>query len=290
MADIRMEAEIIFEQYHPFALKQALKYAGEDGFVASMPQLIQARIHADYNNIIWNTWFKSYSEQNVVTTPQGNHVIVVIHGGGIYASPERFEKMYYASTDHRSEHGYTGQFAAKISEQEAHDVLEGRLPDGTAVPVYPYEEFKQGITDLPMRYGVILDYELARQSLSGYVEFEVLKDDPNMIARVGGTEANIAYLDKCRDRNNTKVMGHWHPFNQIDQNQPQTGILFLAGNPGGEGSDRDDFDPKSRVQRETGLSKDTGLSGGGGFGSPARYVAVASRDALTSLRHLPFVK
>ena len=75
--------------------------------------------------------------------------------------------MYYASTDHRSVHGYTAQFVGKISEQEAHDVLEGRLPDGTEVPVYPFEEFKQGISDLPIRYGVILDYELARQSLSG---------------------------------------------------------------------------------------------------------------------------
>ena len=196
--------------------------------------------------------------------------------------------MYYASTDHRSEHGYTGQFAAKISEHEAHEVLAGRLPDGNEVPVYPFSEFKQGINDLPIRYGVILDYELARQSLNGYVDFEVLKDDPNMIARVGGTDAAISYLAKYQQRNNTKVMGHWHPYDKIDKNQPQTSILYLAGNLGGEGSDRDDFDPKTRVQRETGPSKDTGISGGGGFSSPARYVAVAPRDASISLRDLPF--
>ncbi len=282
-----MEAEIIFESYKPTALRRALNCAGEDGFVASMPQLIHARTNAPYDNILWNTWFSSYSEENVVTSPQGNHVIVAIHGGGIYASPDRFEKMFYASTDHRSEHGYTGQFAGKISEQEARDALEGRLPDGTEIPVYPFEEFKQGITDLPIRYGVILDYELAKESLSGYVEFEVLMDDPNMIVRTGGVEENAAYLDKFRNRHNTKLMGHWHPYNRIDPGQPQTRILFLAGNQGGVGTEDDDFDPATRTQREDGYNSETGLSSGG-IGGMARYVAVAPRDESASLRYLDF--
>ncbi len=150
MTDIGMEAKIIFESHIPTALQRALSYACEDGFVASMPALLHARANADYDNIIWNTWFTSHSEESVVTTPQGNHVIVAIHGGGIYATPARFEKMYYASTDYRNTHGYTEQFAGKINEQEARGVLEGRLPDGTEVPVYPFEEFKQGISDLPI--------------------------------------------------------------------------------------------------------------------------------------------
>ncbi|MBJ89015.1 MAG: hypothetical protein CMO98_04060 [Woeseia sp.] len=289
MNNVEMEAKIFFESQRVVALERAIIHAGQKGFVASMPQLIHARTNASYDNILWNTWFNSYSEENVVVTPQGNHVVVVIHGGGIYASPERFKKMYYASTDHRSEHGFTGQFAAKISEHEAHEVLEGRLPDGTEVPVYPFAEFKQGINDLPMRYGVILDYELARQSFSGYVDFEVLKDDPNMIARVGGTEAAISYLDKYQRRNNTKVMGHWHAYNRIGPEQPQTRLLTLAGNRGGQGSDADDFDTASRKQREYGYNSDYGLSGdGGGGGGIARYVAVAPYDPSTSLRYLSF--
>ncbi len=289
MNGIEMEAKIIFESQRVIALERALTHAGEGGFVASMPQLIHARTNAPYDNILWNTWFNTFSEENVVVTPQGNHVVVVIHGGGIYASPERYKKVHYASTDHRSEHGFTGQFAAKISVQEAHDVLEGRLPDGTEVPIYPFVEFKRGINDLPMRYGVVLDYELARQSLSGYTEFEVLKDDPNVIVRTGGTEAAITYLDKYRDRNNTKLMGHWHAYNRIDPDQPQTRTLTLAGNRGGHGSDADDFDTASRKQREYGYNSDYGLSGdGGGGGGIARYVAVAPYDPSTSLRYLPF--
>ena len=86
MTDIEMEAAIIFEPFLPNALRRALEYAGDDGFVASMPALLHARVKADYDNIIWNTWFTLNSEESVVTTPQGNRVIVAVHGGGIYAS------------------------------------------------------------------------------------------------------------------------------------------------------------------------------------------------------------
>lgn len=278
---IKMEVAIIFEPHLTFALKRALAYAGEEGFVASMPQLLHARANADYDSIIWNTWFTSTTEENVVTTPQGNHVVVAIHGGGIYASPARWEKHYYGSADPRNTHGYTDQFSGKITQQEAHDVLEGRLPDGTEVPVYPYEEFKQGISDLPIRYGVIIDYELARQSFRGYEEFEVLKDDPNMIVRAGGVEANNAYLDKYRDRNHTKLMGHWHPYNRIDPNQPQTRIVFLAGNLGMEFSQGDD-------PEEWGYDSEYGLGGDACIHNMARYIAVAPRDVSTSLRNLDF--
>ena len=281
MADIKMEAEIIFEPHVPNSLRRALEYAGNDGFVASMPQLLHARTNADYDNIIWNTWFTSNSEESVVTTPQGNRVVVAIHGGGIFGSPERFERVYRASVDRSNADGFTGQYAAKISEKEAHDVLEGRLPDGTEVPVYAFDEFKQGIADLPIRYGVILDFELARQSKRGYEEFEILKDDPNMIVRAGGVKANAAYLDKYRDRNNTKLMGNWHPYNRIDPDQPQTRMPFLAGNKGGTYSEGDD-------PEEWGYDCEYGMGGDACIHNMARYIAVAPRDVSTRLRNLDF--
>ena len=84
-------------------------------------------------------------------------------------------------------------------------------------------------------------------------------------------------------------MGHWHPYNRIDPDQPQTSTLYLAGNEGGRGSDVDEFDPSTRTQRETGFHSETGLSGGGGVGPGlARYVAVAPRDASTDVRYLDF--
>ena len=105
---------------------------GIDAATAARP-----RTNAAYDNIIWNTWFTSNSEESVVTTPQGHRVVVAIHGGGIFASPERFEKVYRASTrPFASLEGFTGQYAGKISDREARDVLEGKLPDGTEIPIY----------------------------------------------------------------------------------------------------------------------------------------------------------
>ncbi len=68
MADINMEAAIIFEPHMPNALRRALEYAGDDGFVASMPQLLHGRANADYDNIIWNTWFTANSEESANPT------------------------------------------------------------------------------------------------------------------------------------------------------------------------------------------------------------------------------
>ena len=280
-ADIRMQAAIIFEPHIPTALRRALQYAGEDGFVASMPQLLHARTTAPYDNIIWNTWFTSNTEESVVRTPQGNHVIVAIHGGGIFASPDRFERSFYADLNRHNSEGVTGQSAAKITQAEARDVLQGILPDGTEVPVYPFDEFKRGVNDLPMRYGVILDYEVARKSTRGYDPFDVLKDEPNMIVRAGGVEPLAAYLDKFRDRHNTKMMGNWHPYNRIDPNQPQTRILFLAGNKGGTGSDIDEG-------ALWGYDEEYGLGGDASMVGMARYVAVAPRNVATSLQNLNF--
>jgi len=276
-----MEAEIIFEAHLPDALRRAREYAGEDGFVASLPQLLHARATADYDNIVWNTWFTSYSEESVVTTPQGNHVVVAIHGGGIFASPERFEKMFYATPDQDNVHGLTPQNAGKITSQEARDVLAGKFPDGSEIPVYSFEEFKQGIGDLPMRYGVILDFELARQSLRGYEDFEVLKDDPNMIVRAGGVEANAAYLDKFRDRHDTRTMGHWHPYNRIEPAQSQTRFIFLAGNQGGWGSEDDDF-------AKFGYDCEYGIGGDAMMGGAARFIAAAPDDAPMNMRNISF--
>ncbi len=281
MVDIHMEAEIIFEPHVPNALRRALDYAGDDGFVASMPQLLHARTNAPYDNIIWNTWFTSNTEESVITTKQGNRVVVAINGGGIYASPERFEQLYRASVDRSNSEGFTGQYAGKISRREALDVLEGKLPDGTEVPVYPFDEFKQGVAGLPMRYGVILDFKMARKSLRGYETFENLKDEPNMIVRAGGVEANIAYLDKFRDRHNTKLMGNWHPYNRIDPDQPQTRIPFLAGNEGGVGTEDED-------DHFYGYDAEYGMGGDASIVGMARYVAVAPRDVSTSLQNLDF--
>jgi len=277
MTDIGMEAAIIFDPHIPEALRQALEYAGDDGFVASLPALLHARATANYDSIMWNTWFTANTEESVVTTLQGNHVVVAVHGGGIFASPARFERVYRATVDRSSPEGFTGQYAAKITRQEARDVLAGRLPDGTEIPVYPFEEFRRGIANLPLRYGVILDYELARNSSNARVPFEDLKDDPTMIVRAGGVEANAVYLDKYQARHNTRVSGNWNPFNRIDPDQPQTRVLYLGGNRGAMDSEGSPL--------WLGYDSEYGIGGDPSMMGLARYVAVAPPNSATNFQY-----
>ena len=286
MDDTRMEATLVFDSYLPDALRRALDYAGEDGFVASMPQLLHARANAPYDNIVWNTWFSANSEESVLRTPQGNHVLVSVHGGGIFASPERFERVYRASVDRFNTEGFTGSYAAKISDQEASGILDGRLPDGSEIPVFPFSELRRAIPDLPRRYAVVMDFETARNSSSGYVAFDDLREQPLMIVRAGGVAAAAAYLDRARDRHNTEVMGNWHPYNRIDPDQPQTRVLFLTGNRNGVGTEDDD-------DEIYGYDADSGIGGEACIHNTsiinvARYVAVAPINAAARVRDLPF--
>jgi hypothetical protein len=280
--NIKMEAAIIFDSHLPNAFREALKYAGDEGFVASMPQLLHARANAEYDNIIWNTWFTSNTEESVITTPQGNRVVIVVHGGGIFSTPERFERTLHADMDRSNTEGLTGQYAAKITKLEAYDILEGKLPNGTEIPIFSFDEFKRGVLELPLRYGVILDFELAKKSLSGYETFDALRDEPNMIARAGGPEPLAAYLNKAKARNNTKLMGNWHPYKRIDPDQNQTRIVFLAGNKGGLDSDG------KNQGLGWGYDAEYGIGGDASFVNMARYIAVAPQNVSAEIRYLDF--
>ena len=278
--EMRMVARIFFDSYNTLALRQALRYAGDDGFVASLPQLLRARVNADYDNIIWNTWFFANSEENVVATPQGNHVVVTVHGGGIFGRPARIERALRADLSRHNVDGLTGQYAAKITEPEARDLLRGRLPDGTELPIYDFEEFRQGVADLPWRYGVVLDFATARNSATGYVAFDVLRDDPVTICRAGGVDAAAAYLDKAGKRNDTGTMQVSHRHNDIDPRQPQSRLLTLGGNRGGTGSE-------GHEGLGWGYGEDWGFSASGPV-DMGRYIAVAPRDLSRSVQYLDF--
>ena len=278
--ELRMTARIFFDSYNTLALRQALRYAGDDGFVASLPQLLRARVNAGYDNIVWNTWFSAYSEESVVTTPQGNAVVVTVHGGGIFGNPARIERALRADLSRHNVHGLTGQYAAKITPQEARDLLLGRLPDGTEFPLHDFEAFRKGVDGLPRCYGVVLDFETAKASATGHVPFDDLRNDPVTICRAGGVEAVAAYLEKARNRNDTSRMQVSHRHAAIDPTQPQTRLLTLGGNRGGVGSE-------GHEGLSWGYGEDWGLSASGPV-DMGRYIAVAPRDTSSGVQYLDF--
>ena len=107
-----------------------------------------------------------------------------------------------------------------------------------------------------------------------------------MIIRAGGAEAADAYLEKVRHRHDTRLMGNWHNYRNIDPIQPQARITYLGGNQGGEGTAVDDG-------KLWGYDSDYGLAGDAADHNTimlnfARYVGVAAQSPSASLRDLPF--
>ena len=297
MTEKKLEATVFFATHLPDALRQALDYAGEDGFVASLPQLLHARVTAPFDNELWDTWFfTANSEESTITTPRGHNVAVVVHGGGIFSSPERFRRLYHADVARTSDDGFTGLFGARIIEREALELLEGTLPDGSEIPVFPFTEFTRGVQDLPRRYAVVMDHELAQTSKCGFATYEELKEDPLMIVRAGGVEAAAAYLDSAKEYYATDLMGSWHRFGDVDPLQHQAWIPFVYDCLGGA-TDKHDLDLSMRTSGTTDIwfthyrvPRDAGfgLRGDAAMVNTARYVAVAPRDASISVRNLAF--
>ena len=81
------------------ALQKALDFAGSDGYVATMPELIAAKVKADKSHDFWQKGYTTHTEENIGIDKKGrfysrdNPVLVVVNGGGIL-TPERIMQAY----------------------------------------------------------------------------------------------------------------------------------------------------------------------------------------------------
>ena len=75
------------------ALRKAQDYANDDGFVLTMPELLQAKIAAGSDHQYWQEGNYVLTDEYVGPGPDGNPVVVVLHGGGLLI-PKRIERAY----------------------------------------------------------------------------------------------------------------------------------------------------------------------------------------------------
>lgn len=203
------------------ALIEALGHASEGGFVASMPQFLQGRILALYRDEVWAAdYLTANSEGDVGKTPVGNEVLIVVHGGGIFSSPKRIKKAL--------EDGLTPTGAGKLYDEEIKDLLEGKLPDKTTIPVYSFADFRD-ILELPRRYAVVIDFPDVLKSKRGCRNIEELIDNYVFIAHAGGVEQAKMYFGKVKSRfqNRDVMYGNGHLYSLVNPNQPQGTLLNL---------------------------------------------------------------
>lgn len=206
------------------AFRKAKNFAGKEGFVATLPDLVHGRIVAPAQDEIWTNWFTPNTEELVGTTAQGNNVFVVNHDI-VVLTPEVLEEAL-KDKDKR-----TQEWAARITNKQLHHLFEIK-------PVYSFDELKKQ-TVLPRSYAVVIDFDVAKKTVSDYQDTDRLPENPIFVARAGTVEQATEYVKKANTVYKTNKLGQWHPLNSIDSAQPQGRVPYLGVNID-DGFDGDD--------------------------------------------------
>ncbi len=199
------------------AYRRALRFASRrNGFVASLPQLVDARLMADGSDFVWTNWFTANSEEDFGVTKQGSLVVAVTHGGGILSStPNRVQRAY--------QEGLTNIYAARFTPKEWRGLLNGRLSN----QVLTFEDFDNA-RNLPDRYTVVLDFNPTKDLPSGVQSVDSLRDNKLFIVRAGGRARANAILDKFLRVYNRTEYGNWHCLKETDPRVAQGRLLYLG--------------------------------------------------------------
>lgn len=236
------------------------EYAGidaeEKGFIANLPQLLHG---VSVSLLGWNVLvipkrqYSPLSEESVGRSPGGNDIFIEVHGGGIIDSKPTLsydpkimgiieEYMSYDLDDPGfidPNKSYTIEDAAIfkpnlsfdlsgaviIDNGNIKDLLEGKLPDGTIIPVYSLNEFKKGIANLPFNYAIVSDLDEVKNLKSGMIKKEELYDNDLFIMRAGGPQGVQDFIDTIPD--DVIEYGNRHSFNEYKSDQPRSCLLLL---------------------------------------------------------------
>ncbi|MCF7859200.1 MAG: hypothetical protein K9N07_07745 [Candidatus Cloacimonetes bacterium] len=203
------------------ALGEALDYVGTDGYVATMPELISAKLKAEKSHDFWQKWYAVHTEENIGIDQKGRFysanepVLVVVNGGGIL-TPDRIMKAYGEGLISNS---------ARYENQEFDNLLDGKLADGSQIELFSFEQIKDGVSGLPHRFGVVMPYSIAQGTKSGYHQKKDFMKNPLVIARAGGLENLESYYEMAKASDGD--LGCYHPFGGRDASTPQGRVLFL---------------------------------------------------------------
>lgn len=111
------------------AFKLASKFAGKAGRVATMPDVIEARLATKPGDIPWENYFTTMTAEYVGRSRGGNRIIIVAHGVGPMATLDGVLKTYsYQFNDKTRNHR-----GGMISQQEFFDLESGKYGEVSIV-------------------------------------------------------------------------------------------------------------------------------------------------------------
>lgn len=161
---------------HPDGLvptwRQASKYAGTDGRIATLPDIIDARLATEPGKLPWERYFTTTSAEYIGYSKRGTQLLVVTHGVGSMASLDGIMETYKHEYADKSRNKRGG----RISTQEFWRLLDGHYGEIFVVDLKGYMK----------RY---------RYPFLSILKASELLDDPVFHARVGGEQRAHRYID-----------------------------------------------------------------------------------------------
>lgn len=212
------------------SLRRTIKYVGNSGFIASMPQLLQ--------EFPSHRFYTAFSEEDIVIDEEGRferkgqQVVVTSHGKIILGTPNRLDEALRTSTN----------IYGKLALGEATNLLEGRI-GREAINIWHYEDFVK-LDSLPESYSVVRPLSLARQTnasqrgksawqdVSDLCDKEGKVTDSQVIVCAGGMKAAQRVIEIAKQKLKGKL-GVWQYLDHILP--PQGRLLFLGYCDGCEG-------------------------------------------------------
>lgn len=118
----------------PAAWKQAMKFAGKGGRLATMRDIVAARLETKPSDLPWRTYFTTLTAEYCGISKTGRRILIVAHGVGPMSTLEGVQKAYsweYQDKDRNRRGG-------RITQQEFLDLETGKFGEVTIVDFDSY--------------------------------------------------------------------------------------------------------------------------------------------------------
>jgi len=155
------------------AWEQATRFAGKGGHIATLPEIIEARLLSDNHAVPWTKYFTTRSAEYLGLSKRGNPIIIVAHGVGPMSTLEGIKNAYSYQFKDKSRRHHGG----RISKWNFHALENGTFGDVFIVDYKQYiSRFRYAFIEPTTRYKT--------------------KFDKLTYARLGGEAIASSYLDR----------------------------------------------------------------------------------------------
>lgn len=116
------------------AWKQAAKFAGKGGRMATLPDIITARLETKPGDMPWETYFTTLSAEYLGIGKSGQRVLIIAHGIGPMSTLDGITKAYSWQFNDKSRDRHGG----RITQQEFLDLEAGKFG---SVVIVDFEDY-----------------------------------------------------------------------------------------------------------------------------------------------------